>query len=528
MLVLQNISYIHPDKESLFRNINFTINLYDKIALTGNNGTGKSTLLRIIAGQLQPSKGQVHATFRSWFVPQLFGQYDHLTIAQALGIDQKLHALQAILEGHTTSENFHRLNDDWTIEERCHHALQYWQLEGLSLTQKLANLSGGQKTKLFLAGIAIHQPELVLLDEPSNHLDTSARQKLNEFIETASCAMIIVSHDRRLLNSMNTICELHKEGITVYGGNYDFYAVQKSLAGEALEQDIQSSEKALRKAKQKERESMERQQKRDSRGKKKQEKAGVAKIMINTLRNKAENSTAKTKAVHNEKINGLAEQLQDLRDALPDLAKMKFGFYHSQLHKGKIMVTAKDINYSYRNHPLWPHGQTFQINSGDRIVLKGANGSGKTTLIRLMVGILEPQVGTISRAAFRSVYVDQDYSLLDNSLSIYEQAVRFNTSTLQDHELKIRLTRFLFTSAHWNKPVRALSGGERMRLMLCCLTLAAQAPDLLILDEPTNNIDIQNTEILTAAINEYNGTLLVVSHDEVFLEQAAITQTIQL
>lgn len=166
MLILQNISYIHPNKELLFDTISFTVNTNEKIALIGNNGTGKSTLLKIIAGILQLSNGQVRCSSEPYYIPQLFGQYNHLTIAQALQIEEKLTALKEILEGNVSEDNLNALNDDWTIEERCNNTLKYWQLTDLDLSQKIETLSGGQKTKVFLAGISIHQPELVLLDEP--------------------------------------------------------------------------------------------------------------------------------------------------------------------------------------------------------------------------------------------------------------------------------------------------------------------------------------------------------------------------
>ncbi|KIA97190.1 ABC transporter ATP-binding protein [Flavobacterium sp. KMS] len=527
MLILQNISYTHPNKELLFDTINFTVNTNEKIALIGNNGTGKSTLLKIIAGKLQPSNGQVRCGSEPYYIPQIFGQYNDLTIAQALQIEEKLTALKEILEGNV-SDNLNALNDDWTIEERCNNALKYWQLTDLDLSQKIETLSGGQKTKVFLAGISIHQPELVLLDEPSNHLDVTARQLLYDFIQSTSSALIVVSHDRKLLNLLNTVFELSKRGISVYGGNYDFYAEQKQIEQNALNQDLHSKEKALRKAKEKERETLERQQKLDARGKKKQEKAGVARIMINTLRNNAENSTSKIKGMHAEKIDGISHELQELRSALPEIDKMKFGFDNSSLHKGKILFNAKEINYSYDNEFIWKQNLNIQITSGERIALKGSNGSGKTTLIKLILGKLEPKTGTLSRAENTSVYIDQDYSLIDNQLKVYEQAQQFNTTALQEHEIKMRLNRFLFTREDWDKPCNVLSGGEKMRLMLCCLTISNQSPDSIILDEPTNNLDIQNIEILTAAINEFKGTLIVISHDEYFLEQINIERTILL
>lgn len=528
MLQLHNISYALPTKEVLFDNISFSANTSSKTALIGNNGTGKSTLLRLIAGELIPTEGQVSVPDTTYYVPQLVGQYNQLTIAQALGVEDKLHALTQIVKGSVAEAHFEILNEDWTIEDRCKEALHFWQLHDVDLGQKMETLSGGQKTKVFLSGISIHQPDLVLMDEPSNHLDNAGRQLLYDFITSTKTTLVIVSHDRKLLNLLDVVCEISKRGITVYGGNYDFYTAQKQIEKEAFQQDLQSKEKELRKAKEKERDMLQRQQKLDNRGKGKQEKAGIARIMMNTLRNSAENSTSKLKGVHAEKIEGISQELQGLRSALPDISKIKLDLEQSSLPSRKILLTATDLNYRYHRHFLWENGLTFQIASGERIALKGGNGSGKTTLIRLMLGVLAPEVGNLVRANAKWLYIDQDYSLIDPQLQVYQQAERFNHAALQEHEIKTRLHRFLFDKDDWDKPCKALSGGERMRLALCCLTIGQQSPDVILLDEPTNNLDIQNIEILTAAIHHYQGTLLVVSHDDTFLEQVKITRTIQL
>ena len=590
MFILQNISYTHPNKDLLFDNINFTLNSRDRVALIGNNGAGKSTLFKIITGEITSFGGQLHIDSSPYYIPQIFGQYNDMTIAQALRIDKKLNALKKILTGNVTEEALEVLDDDWTVEERCKEALQYWQLADLAFARevgdprqmtgswdaqemedsqqitdseflwkimalKMGTLSGGQKTKVFLAGILIHKPEFVLLDEPSNHLDTVGRQLLYDFIRDTSSTLLVISHDRTLLNLLNTVCELSKRGITVYGGNYDFYAEQKNAEKELLSSDIRSKEKALRKAKEKERESVERQQKLDARGKKKQEKAGVARIMMKTLKDKAESSTSKMRSVHSEKIGGISQELQELRSSIPDIDKMKFGLDNSSIHKGKIFFKATDINFSYdmqsgcdnsrmdgqvsksehlcyEKQPdcgnLWQENLSFQITSGERIIIKGQNGSGKTTLIKIIMGNLVPQTGTVFIAENNSVYIDQDYSLIKNDLTVYEQAQQFNISALQEGEIKSRLNRFLFTKEDWDKQCMVLSGGERMRLMLCCLTINNRTHDIIILDEPTNNLDIQNIEILTAAINEYQGTLIVVSHDEAFQEQVGISRMISL
>jgi ATPase subunit of ABC transporter with duplicated ATPase domains len=204
------------------------------------------------------------------------------------------------------------------------------------------------------------------------------------------------------------------------------------------------------------------------------------------------------------------------------------------------LVTAKGVNIQYGKNgddvlavsapaaPLWASPIDCIIRSGDRIAIKGANGSGKTSFIKLLLGELVPSEGTVEKAALKYVYIDQDYSLIDATLTVYQQAQQFNSGALQEHEVKIRLHWFLFGKDAWDKPCHALSGGEKMRLILCCLTIGTQAPDIIVLDEPTNNLDIQNVEILTTAINGYEGTLLVVSHDEVFLSEIGIEHHIVL
>jgi ATPase subunit of ABC transporter with duplicated ATPase domains len=529
MLTLHQLSYIHPNGDLLFENVHFAVNAQDKVALVGNNGAGKSSLLQILAGGQAPSSGTVAVQTKPYFVPQHFGQFNDLTVAQALGIAHKLRALHTIVAGEATEAHLILLNDDWLLEERSATALAQWQLTGVDLNRKMATLSGGQKTRVFLAGISIHQPGLVLLDEPSNHLDTPARDQLYNYISATTSTLVVVSHDRTLLNLLHTVAVLSKKGITVYGGNYDFYAGQKALEADALSHDLKSKEKALRKAKAVERESMERKQKLDARGKRKQEKAGLPTILMKTLKNNAEKSTSKLKDAHTEKVGSLAQELSEMRKTRPDIDKMKIDLNHATMHTGKRLIEAQAVNFSYGDHKLWKEPLSFTMASGDRVVIKGANGSGKTTLVRMILGELEPQTGSMYRAGgVKSIYIDQDYSLISNSLTVYDQAQQFNDQKLPEHEVRIRLNRFLFTREHWSKPCGALSGGEKMRLMLCCLTIGQQAPDVIILDEPTNNLDMQNIEILTTAVQEYQGTLMVVSHDRYFLEAVKVAREIVL
>jgi len=528
MLIAHKITYIHPDKTPLFQNISFTVQKHDKIGLIGSNGVGKSTLLKLLAGQILPSHGEIKSQCKTYYVPQHYGQFDHLTVAQALKVDEKLAALHKILNGIVTRKYLDTLNDDWSIQERCHEALSFWDLQNLSLEEKMSNLSGGQKTKVFLAGILIHEPDIILMDEPTNHLDLSSRATLYQYIQNSRNTFAIVSHDRQLLDLLRPICELENGRMRLYGGNYSFYKIQKENEGLALKHELEEKEKALKMARKAERASLERKQRQDGRGKKKKEKEGVSKIAMKKLKNQAEASSSKLKGVHAEKIEFISKELGKTRSKLPDINRMKMNFDDSLLHKGKVLVSAEKINFSYGGEILWKDPLNFKVLSNERINIVGANGSGKTTLIKLLLGELEPVDGEINRADFNYVFIDQDYSLIKNELTVYDQAQMYNYEALMEHEIKIRLHRYLFDKDYWDKPCNMLSGGEKMRLLLCCLMISNRAPNIFVLDEPTNNLDIKNMEILTKAINDYQGTVLVVSHDQYFLDEIHVKRVIDL
>lgn len=450
---VQSITYMHPDKDVLFSNVSFTISKGKKVALIGNNGSGKSTLMRLITKELLPSEGQIICPDIPYSIPQHFGQFNHLTVAGALGIERKLYALHAILQGDASIEHFTALADDWEIEEKAVAALNEWGLVGVPLSYPMHLLSGGEKTKVFLAGITIYSPAFILMDEPTNHLDDESRIRLYRFITTAAAGILVVSHDRTLLNLLSSTYELTAKGVTYYAGNYDFYKEQKKLAVEALQTRLKENEKQLQKARKQAREVMERQQKHDVRGKKQNVKKGVGKMAMHTFRDQAEKSAVRLGDVHADKIRVLAGETVELRKALPDMKTMKVNFNSSSLHIGKILIVASSVNYSYGENPLWSSPLEFTIKSGDRIHLKGSNGSGKTTLLRLITGSLAPTQGSLIQAeGLTYVYLDQEYSTIRNDLSVLEQLALFN-SELYDNELRTILNRFCFLFPHGTRSV---------------------------------------------------------------------------
>jgi ATPase subunit of ABC transporter with duplicated ATPase domains len=332
-----------------------------------------------MAGDLVPSRGQIKRVVQPYYVPQLTGRQDETTIAQAMRIGDKWQALQAILAGQVTDALLESLDEDWEIEKRCAEALADWGLGHLSLDGKMGSLSGGEKTRVLLAGIAIHKPPAVLLDEPSNHLDGGARAILYDYVRSAAGALVVVSHARSLLRLLPGVVELSKKGIKTYGGDYDFFVKQRQLEDEALQQGISDKEKEVRRARESARESMERQQRLEARGRGKQEKAGLPTILLKTFQNNAEKTGARLKGIHTQKIGAATRELDQLRNELADPDKMRMNLESSSLHRGKLLLTARKINhcddrvmtregeagdFGDTAWPLWKEALSFELRSG--------------------------------------------------------------------------------------------------------------------------------------------------------------------
>jgi len=530
-LTVHHLHYQHPDRQPLFHGLSFTLNPGQQAALVGPNGVGKSTLLRLLAGQLLPTAGTITTSEPPYYVPQHLGQYDHLTLAQALGVADQLHALHAILAGDAAPEHFATLADDWELEDRIRAALAHWQLPpGLDLRQPLHTLSGGEKTKVFLAGAQLQAPGLVLLDEPSNHLDTAARARLHDFILTTKATLLVVSHDRALLRQLPLTLELGPAAIITYGGNYDFYHAQQATQLQALQAQAAEQAKTLRQTQQKARAVAEQRHKLDARAPAQGAKKGLPRIVAGHLQRQAERSTAQLQATQASKINDLADNLHQLRTQLQARQPLALQLPASPLPPGKLLLDAQALNHAYApgQPPLWPAPLTFQLRAGQRLRLAGPNGSGKTTLLRLLLGHLAPTHGQLTRAPFAALYLDQEYSLIDNSLSVIGQLRRYNARHLPEAELGTRLHQHHFPQARWASPCATLSGGEKLKLLLCCLAVSHAAPDLLVLDEPTNNLDLPSQQVLTRAVQAFAGTVLVISHDEVFVAEIDVTGTLEL
>lgn len=529
-LQVQGLSYIHPNKDILFQNISFTLAAGEKCAVVGNNGIGKSTLLGIIAGKIPSAAGSIVCDDSPYLVPQHFGQFDGVSVAAALGLSAKLKALSAILGGDGTEKDFETLNDEWNLQERLAEAFARWQIEHISPEMLMGNLSGGEKTRVFLAGMDIYNPSVVLMDEPTNHLDTTGRALLYEYIAHTNRTTVIVSHDRTLLNLLPEIYEMSPAGMQFYPMNYDEYRETADAENEAKVIKLANQQKELAKAEKAARKTMERQQKHALRGEKQSAGKCLARISMGLLRDKSEATTSRLNKVQQEKMEAMRREVNEIRSSINECPDIKINIGNSALAGRKLLIEAKNVTFRYAGRDtLWmQHPLDLSIFSGERIRIQGDNGSGKSTLLKLIAGALQPSDGEIFRSEVMNIlYLDQEYSCLDNELTVYGQ-LEACSSMKPEYELKMLLNRFLFTSSTWDKKCGSLSGGEKMKLALCRLIVCDNAPDIIIADEPTNNIDIASMDILAATLKNYKGTLLVVSHDEHFIQDVGIERIISL
>ena len=279
-IIVSDVSYHYFNQQTLFESVCFSVSKGEKVSLIGNNGVGKSTLLKLLAGEIMPSSGNIKTETKLYYVPQQINIAEQ-TIAEALGASKKLNAIDAIYAGASDQVYFDIVNDDWEIEARCYSALKLWGLQDIDLDSSISLLSGGEKTKVLLAGLALHKPDIVLLDEPTNHLDLLTRKKLYNYITSTKAAFVVVSHDISLLNLLDTTYELSPKGIKLYGGNYDFYREQKTIEERALEQKIDAEQTALRFARKKAQEVRERQDRRTSQGERNKHNGSIARIVMN-------------------------------------------------------------------------------------------------------------------------------------------------------------------------------------------------------------------------------------------------------
>jgi ATPase subunit of ABC transporter with duplicated ATPase domains len=525
LLIGEHLSYTIGTR-TLFHDITISFG-NEKTGLIGDNGTGKTTLLRLLLGQLNPDNGGVYTHGNVGYLPQDFVVHVQDTIAQVLNVERKIQALHAIEAGTGTAHDQEIIGDDWDIIERTHALFSQLGLAHLALTRKLETLSGGEITRVFLASVLLKKPDFLILDEPTNNLDKPSRQALYETLRSFNGGLLVVSHDRKLLQLMDRIVELSSLGLKIYGGNYAAYVAQKQLEQEAKERQLVDAQKALKKTKKIIQKTKERHEKQASKAKKERRFGGQPKILLNAARERSEKTKSKLEERTDKLLKRVHEQLGKAKVQLERKELLDFALKATRVHSTKKVLEISDLTFAYPSSAPIIHDFNLVMVGPKRLAIIGQNGSGKTTLLKLIANQLQPTAGTIFLGVQPVVYLDQHLNILDFHKTVLENFKRLNPDE-KETECRARLAIFLFSADDALKKVENLSGGEKMRAALACMLMGQQAPQFIVLDEPTNNMDLASIASIENALNYYRGALIVVSHDETFLHNIGVEEKIEL
>ncbi len=548
-VTLDRVTYAWPDGTVALSDVSGAFG-GGRTGLVGRNGSGKSTLLKLIAGTLVPASGSISTAGRVDLLPQQLTLDTGRRVADVLGIAPVLDAVRAIERGDVDERHFDTVGDDWDVEARATAALAEVGLPDGALDRRVGELSGGEAVLAALVGVRLRGAEIALLDEPTNNLDRDARARVHELVRTWRGTLIVVSHDVALLEELDDTAELYEHELSVFGGPYSAWKAWLDTEQAAAVQAETAARQLLR------REKRDRQQveaaiaMRNAHGKKLAAKKAAPKIVLGAMKRSAEVTAGKLRVEANEKVEAARAAVDTAGRRVRDDDTVHIDLPDPGVGTGRRIATIGDGERSWT------------IQGPERVALVGPNGAGKTTLLERLVasagavgipgrapsvpnagsaggegGETRSDAASALHSAHHDVtaeahtdrvgYLSQRVDGLDEAASVLAN-VRAGAPGVGDAELRNRLARFLVRGDTVLRPVSALSGGERFRVALARLLLADPAPHLVVLDEPTNNLDLDTVDQLVDAVSAYRGAVLVVSHDDVFLERIGPDLTLEL
>ncbi|MER6555190.1 ABC-F family ATP-binding cassette domain-containing protein [[Kitasatospora] papulosa] len=520
-ILCSSLSFAWPDGSEVFDGFQLTVG-GGRTGLIGLNGCGKSTLLRLIAGELDPTDGHIRTAGDIGHLPQDITLDTALRVDQVLGVATARAALLAIEAGDADEAHFAAVGDDWDVEERARAVLDQLGMSAVGLDRTVGELSGGECVLLRLAALLLARPSVLLLDEPTTNLDLYARRRLYDAVDAWAGVLVVVSHDRELLERVDRIADLRDGSVTWYGGPLSAYEEALAVEQEAAERMVRVAEADVRRQRRELADAQVKLSRRKRYGQKMWDTKREPKAVMGRRKQTAQESAGKHRIMHTERLADAEGRLDEAVEAVRDDEAIRIELPQTRVHPGRGVLVLRDLELAHgaRLRGAW------DLRGPERIALIGRNGAGKTTLLRTIAGELEPVSGD-AVAQVPTGFLPQRLDVLDDALSLVGNVARVAPG-ITDNGIRARLAHFLFKGGRADRPAGTLSGGERLRATLAALLLADPAPQLLMLDEPTNSLDRSGVHRLASALAAYEGALIVASHDLPFLESLGITRWLLL
>lgn len=508
----------------------------DITALTGRNGTGKSRFVRLLVGEEVWPGAEVIRLSRIGYMPQTSVPPGNLSIAEHLGVAEALRALDALNKGAGSEDDLVLLDDRWTLRDDIETALSIVGLGSLALDRPASSLSGGEFTCIELVRLQLSRAEFLILDEPTNHLDTEARAHVLDFIKAwpthSGGGVLVVSHDRQVLRAATRVLELSSLGLKSHRGSYDDFLAHKAREREAAERDQEEAAKRVKHIRREAQASQEKAAQRAQTGKKQRRDGSHGKSLLDGKLANSEVSAGKRQRKTAEVLGTASQRLKDAEGKLERQRALSLDPPSSGVKAGQGLLRLEDFSFGYgKDSDMLLEDLSLTLRGGEKIALTGPNGSGKSTLLKLIGGTIDPadhrSDGSITTTAQRAAYLDQKTELLEGAETILD-AFRLINPEATSGAARAALARFLFRKDDVLKRVKYLSGGERLRAALAALLFSPEPPQLLLLDEPDNHLDLDSQIAVAQALSAFDGGILIVSHDEAFLTDVGVTGRVAL
>ncbi|HAM36157.1 MAG TPA: ABC transporter ATP-binding protein [Elusimicrobia bacterium] len=504
-VIFNSVDFEWSNGQAVFKGLSLSLESGRKYGLIGPNGVGKSTLARLAQGALAPVAGRIEKAC-------LVSYFTQFETPPDMPAGEYLSGL-------------------WVDVAPADAGMVEVLQEGVDLECPCSALSGGEWTRLRLLRQLASGADFIVLDEPTNNLDRQARRGVLDFVRMTRRGLLIISHDRELLGEVDAILELSNRGLSTFGGNWAFYEQERDQERARLAGDLEEATRKRDQAARKRADKLRAQEKRMRQARISAPKTGMPKVLLGARKRRAQKTLGKIRRAADAELGEKVDRARGAFERQKIDPVIYADFPETALPASKLVFDAHELNFRYEgmSRDLWKRNVTFSMNGPARVCVSGRNGSGKTTLLNLLTGFrkLEGRIsGSLKLGGVACGFIDQHSRCLDEQSTVLENVSAGSGKSVA--EVRNFLAQFLFAGERALQGVSTLSGGERLRACLAKIFVADPAPQLLILDEPTNNLDIVNLEFLESALSRFEGAVIVISHDVTFLDGIGVSDELQL